>query len=765
MRIGLGLLAALALAAGGCGTDGGGGGGDPGGGDLGGGDPGAGDPGGGDPGGGDPGGGDVPEPGDPGQADWGEVALSPDEASFVSSYLMVLEESEDMTTEELFAKHYQERPYLAGVGVDALAAGGMDLIDGALVLTKAEKDRVAADGFAVLDRVRFANHPLGYLDIYQKDLPLLVTADSILFAIHKSYDEMLKQVEEKALIAALDAMLATTHGQVVLAPSGDALLADATCDADLLLAVARSLLAGKPVATVCTANAAKRDELIGLADKLQPVEIELFGRPYPCVPCSYDFSQFKPRGHYTETDELKRYFRSMIWLGRTQLMPTRFQRELVASGLLLQSLEAGGAYEGWKQFDAAIRAFVGKSDNLTFEGLEEFLDDQGADDLALRDPVKGPSLMAALEAGGYADQRIMSQIMMTDPTSSSPTALPPAFAFLGQRFVIDSYVFNNVTYDRIVFEGAKIHRYMPSPLDPMFVLGFQEALPLLKGELDGFRYAGNLNALRYLVDSYDAAFWTESMYNVWLDAIRGLAADTTGAAYPQAARTKAYALKSMHAGLASWAELRHDTILYVKQSYTGEVCDYPDAYVEPFPEFYSKIAAFATVSRELFESLSLPLPDGFRAQVAGYFGRLSEAAGTLAAVASAQAEGEARTPEQTAFLRSLVMEDNMCGGPPFTGWYRDLFFDASESTFEFKPTIADVHTDSNSTDVLHVGTGWANPMVFVADTSCGVKAYVGPVSSYFEHREPGFGRLTDEEWIGRVENAPRPEWTGAFVVK
>ena len=40
-------------------------------------------------------------------------------------------------------------------------------------------------------------------------------------------------------------------------------------------------------------------------------EIVLFGAKR-----DVDFSQFEPRGHYTNTEQLKRYFRAMMWLGR-----------------------------------------------------------------------------------------------------------------------------------------------------------------------------------------------------------------------------------------------------------------------------------------------------------------------------------------------------------------------------------------------------------------------------------------------------------------
>jgi hypothetical protein len=106
--------------------------------------------------------------------------------------------------------------------------------------------------------------------------------------------------------------------------------------------------------------------------------------------------------------------------------------------------------------------------------------------------------------------------------------------------------------------------------------------------------------------------------------------------------------------------------------------------------------------------------------------------------------------------------------PPFSGWYTDLFFGITDETWSFDPTIADVHTDPNAGQVLHVGTGEANLLVLTANTSCGVKAYAGPTSSYYEVIMSGFVRLTDEEWQTQFGDGKDPEpplWTADFLVK
>jgi len=697
-----------------------------------------------------------------------EVVLTEDEQAIYARHAELVVESSDMTYDELSGLWYDRDGYLSTMPFDAATADFMPEITAAYGLDDTAMAKLAENGFVVLDNGSTTTHPNLYMDIYAKDLPVLITADSIMFAVHKSYDEMLKQLEESVLTAKLGVILDGTAAglsTVCAGASGTAL--DACGDIDAYLTVARSLLAGSAVAPAYGSNVAFRDEILGLIDGLQPAQIQMFGRAYPTPLGRYDFSQFKPRGHYTETESLKRYFRAMIWLGRTPMNLTQYDRDLLASLVLLKSVQSGDVMDDWLRLDQAIQVFVGKSDNMTPPQFEEVLDELAIDtDLATL-PDRAADVRASLAEHGIPGSRILSQIMMMDVMSPEPTPVPPEFQLLGQRFVIDSYVFSNVVYDRITWGDDKPMRMMPDPLDAAFVLGFDEALPALKDEVDTWHYAGNLNVLRSMVEDYDADFWSESMYNAWLDGIRALAADQTGEQYPAAARTRAWAQRNIQTGLASWAELRHDTVLYVKQSYTGEACDYPDGYVEPNPEFFERMRDFAVASNEMLSSITVADEGWPTYSASSWFDRLATACGTLAGIARAQLDGTPRTTEQTDFLKSTVVNDGMCGSPGFSGWYARLFYDAQTETFDFKPTVCDVHTDPNSTEVLHVATGGANPMVMVVQLDGVLRAFVGPVSSYYEFREPNFTRLTDAEWLTRYTGldgfVERPAWTGSFV--
>jgi hypothetical protein len=236
--------------------------------------------------------------------------------------------------------------------------------------------------------------------------------------------------------------------------------------------------------------------------------------------------------------------------------------------------------------------------------------------------------------------------------------------------------------------------------------------------------------------------------------------------------------------LASWAQLRHDTILYVKQSYTsGASCEFPDAYVDPYPEFFSALITFAERGTALADVLAGGQSSPSTMLVTKYFENLKRAMTTLHDMAVAEREGTPFTAEQMKFINQLVRsEPGGCAGPPgYSGWYAGLFYGYYDdmdgnhhiSEIDFDPTIADVHTqptDEAGNDVgriLHVGTGAARLMVVTVDACDGAHAYAGVVSSYYERITEDWKRTTDQEWSeelsGGQKQLPEVEWAKPYV--
>jgi hypothetical protein len=329
---------------------------------------------------------------------------------------------------------------------------------------------------------------------------------------------------------------------------------------------------------------------------------------------------------------------------------------------------------------------------------------------------------------------------------------------------------------------------MPNPLDVAFgALGNDQAGQLLEPELEQYeQYPPALAKMRTLVDAHPAEYWEGNLYNLWVGALRALspaaseAEDPTAVGLPALAGTEAWGRRLLNTQLASWAELRHDTLLYAKQSYTtgGSVCEYPDAYVEPYPEFWKALVAFAEHGKNVVVELGLPSGD-FAVGVGDYFAHLSEVATLLGGMAEHQRTGEPHSEEEIAFINDAVRIQRAgggCGGPAngqdASGWYARLFL-TPEDRVAFDPSIADVHTQPTTEDgvivgrVLHVGTGMPRFMVVTADTCSGPRAYAGLASSYFEHITSNFERQTDEEWSAELARSTPQDvpWMQDLVVR
>jgi hypothetical protein len=632
-------------------------------------------------------------------------------------------------------------------------------------LTEAQRAALGANGFVILGDREFPTFTYAYQTIYMADLPVYVSADSILDAVHRSYDDMLADFERALLVPELENLLDTLSTKLAAQPASQT-----RADLDLYLTVARSLLAGMNIGPSAGADVAKVAGIVSTCTTAAgTANVTLFGKAR-----SIDASQFKPRGHYEGDFVLEPYFRAMMWLGRTDFMLVETKDELgnqvlnrpqVEAMLLLDSLFTDADRERFKRIDDVIRAFVGESDNMTLAQIPALRSALGvtSNDIAAIDD---DTLMRTILEHGFGKQQIMSSLMAGGV--NGPVPFNSSFLLFGQRYIVDSHVFSNVVWDRTVAQ-----RMMPDPLDAAFAaLGNNQALALLDDQLEDYGYSGNLAAMRTLIDEHDESFWSANLYNQWLTMLRALSptaelADPE-AGLPAVAKTEAWGRRVLNTQLASWSQLRHDTLLYAKQSYTsGAVCEFPDAMVDPYPELYAALERFATHGLSLAD-LTTAETSYLADRITSYFQALGTVAATLEGMAEHQRTGEPFTEEQLAFINDAVVITNEPAGCTSVetagGWYARLFYTPSRA-LEFDPVVADVHTqptDEAGNDVgriLHVATGRPRLMVTTADTCVGPRAYVGVVSSYYEPITEGWLRLTDSEWSARVEGigADKPE--------
>jgi len=694
---------------------------------------------------------------------------------FLEKYNIVLDEAENLTYPDLVQK-YPEGQYTPDLGYTISETNFYDLVKNAIGLSSAEEEKINENGFVVSNRMSYQSFGDAYLDFFYKDLPVFISTDSILQALHRSYDGILEEIEEKILMDQLESILSSaqeTLPALIQEPSG--ILADTYHDLNVFYTVARKLL-GRYGHPLPFEDDSQVQSILNSINRLSFEWVDLFGKSR-----MEDFSQFKPRGHYTRSEAFEKYFRAMMWLGRIDFRIEENGdldlRQLLGAYLIWRSVEEGGVRSAWDDMDQVIELMVGEPDAMNLRTISMLMEDAGVQSTQdLLDPEIQSKVLQIMQEKGYGNQRICSHYLGSDPFDPHVQPMPKTFAFMGQRFTVDSHVFSNVVYDRIVVNGVKIQRLMPDPLDAMFVIGNNRALNHLKGELNKWNYQGNLFILRYLLDQYDRGFWESNMYNGWMDALRSLSNPCKGEGYPATMKTPAYRDKLLHTQLASWSELRHNTILYVKQSLTGVIfCEYPDGYVEAIPDFYNKLKGGSDRAKEIFTNIHIP--GNLKAQYISHFENFSDTMGMLEILAQKQLDGQPRTEEEIQFIKNTIKKTVYGGGCSpiktyYTGWYPKLFYRDPEYCAEPDFIVADVHTNPNGPplgnyDILHVGVGKINVIYFTAETCAGPTLYVGPVFSYYERIEENMRRLNDEEWslLVRFGAFSAPAWTNSFLIE
>jgi hypothetical protein len=656
-------------------------------------------------------------------------------------------------------------------------------------------------GFVVSERMGSHSFTDLYYRLYVRDLPVFVTSDSMLHAWHRFFDRMLEGLETDYFRPEFKEMLAAMAAQLPAAKDayGQGPLADAALDVDFFLAVARQLLDGSGASAL--GQDARVHAAVEACQKQQMQQYQLFGRERPI-----DFSQFKPRGRYDQTPETQAYFKAVMWLGRIDFRiaggdaPAQDIRELSGAIVLNDLLRRAGMVERWQQVDRVLLRLIGKSDSLNFSQLGVVLGDA-----ALVPDSATPASLAALRTrildSKIGEQHIRGEWFLANPTDPRKFELPRTFAFMGQRFALDSWALSKIVYDDILWTDErtgrveKVQRRIPSSLDVGFaVFGNNETIPLLTRRMrsqagkkfrDGLNYQHNLAAVRNLVDRQSESTWRETLYADWLGCLRELSTPTTGGKYPEAMRTTEWALKSTATQLASWTQLRHDTVLYVKPSYSGgNACEYPAGFVEPIPHFWQRYGAMIERTKEVVAKTTFP--DGPYKDVGKYrreswlrgLDAFAKAATMLLAIAEKEVAQMPLNAAEVKFLKDTVVLGGGSGRPPISGWYPNLFMRRSQQmsqddAHKWVALVADVHTDPPSPPagdpgcVVHQGVGNVDALIIAIDNGQDRMVYAGPVFSHYEFETPNAVRLTNTDWHDALrsgKNPPRPEWTAGFVV-
>jgi hypothetical protein len=487
-------------------------------------------------------------------------------------------------------------------------------------------------------------------------------------------------------------------------------------------------------------------------------------------PYGFDFSQFVPRGHYTRSEKLKRYFKTMMWYGLAPFAlvwpedpPTpdldQIRQSLLITYLLYQTnLNGAPAIASWEKIYEPTVFYVEAADDLTpgeWRNTAKKVYGKLPAPAELADPAKLEAFFD--EAAKLRGPLIANAFQIGVPTGKQ-------FRFMGQRQIPDSYMFQELVFNKV--GTLEDPRKMPIGLDIPAALGSARAYYWLDKVLKQTEYVNYDNQLNKLQQEFAAkpeAAWRKNLYWGWLWALKPLLAEPQ-AGYPSFMRSLAWQDKSLNSFLASWSELRHDTILYAKQSVTAECGDgggkeppVPKGYVEPQVEVYHRLLWLNQATRQGLEARKLLTPalkDSFSQMddLLTFLERMSVKELTNTPLTAAEYDQVRLVGANLELITNQVTQ-------AVGGQSGELISEADKDM----AVAADVHTCSPN--VLEEGVGHAGHIYVVAPIKDKLYLTRGAVFSHYEFIWPMKDRLTDEAWqklLNTKKAPPPPIWTKTF---
>jgi len=637
------------------------------------------------------------------------------------------------------------------VAATSAAPRYLDRIASHLHLTETELAMLRANSFVALDRVEFESYATAFHDIFQEQLPIFVSTDSVLNSVFQANGEIIEKAEvdlQLRLTRILDRL------QRTLGNSVSRYGRETAEDLDVYLGVAHALATASTTGSVLGREEPIAELLARVAGPTAGLErVALFGRDR-----MFDFSQLTPRGRYTHSPA---YFRAAMWLSRLEwnlssrscrssspeLDATETPREARDAMALADLVRRAGALGDLQAFDDVYTALAGPREDVSVPELLRLL---ASASIRPTDADAPARLRAAL---GTHFERTTRVHFMPD----GATTLPVIATLLGPRITPDAGMLTGLVADAVP------GRARLGAADVAFLLGHDRALAYLKNDLAAFPL---------LRDSLDRARASlkkrlprrRDLYSEWATAVARIA-DVPVGVTPAFMRTDAYRDMAFNSAVVGYGQIRHNYALLAAQPYDSYGCEIPDGYVEPALGTYDALLEYAATARAL-EAKALRDPDAppmWGGAPANYWERVIQVLGMLRGIVVTELAGQPLSSAQRRWL-GMVAEFIPQGGysadsgepPHWTGWYFDLFPNQRNGAEKSPAFIGDYFTFTNAQEVAYLGADKPRLGVFLIDVNGEPRAMVGPVAKGWELTGPLASRMDNAK--ARTAPGKRASW-------
>ena len=607
--------------------------------------------------------------------------------------------------------------------------------------------------------------------VYEKndyaDFPSFVTTDLYLQLFHLYFDCVLRDVEEKHLDSLMIVFSSQMEAEMkTLTSSQDAEVKAAAEFGQAWFAVASWLFShDKAPASAAKLNVPEAykkmvmeeitkaiDAENGYSDMLEyfPPE-EMFG-----------YSLFRPRGHYTRSKVCSRYFRGMMWLQTAHFgtnKPSKMKQIALIANVINQQPKLSAIYN---KVSEPITYLMGTPDNVTIIQVANRIKEMG---LPIEQLLSSRKEMANLtkDIEEIAKRQMRIELKKTRGSKYVVDIMP-------QRYQPDAEALITTTDQ----DSPVSLRPRPKGLDWMAVMGLPGAERILIDELkETQRWTGFPKALTTARKKAATTQWEACVANQWMYTLQSLG--DTAQSLPYFMQSPQWQKKNLNTALASWAELKHDAILYAKQPMLAECGDggpeppVVKGYVEPNVKFWEKAIALVTRMDKVLTTYNLQTE-----KAKAVYERIKEMAEFCRDISKKELNGGKITDEEYNQIEiigstvenislELVSKDNEM----LQGW-SDVV-----STDKKVAVVADVFTASGENVaiddkcVLYEGVGPAYEIYVVVEIDGLLYLTRGSVFSYREFtRLLSDPRMTDEEWQEELKKSPTggtPSWMKEII--
>ena len=585
------------------------------------------------------------------------------------------------------------------------------------------------------------------------EFPAFVTTDLYLQLYHLYFDCMLREVEEQQL----DTMV-----EMLCLEGYNAMYLQSQTDQPQIAEVARWLCDYFAVALNLNGK-----HHMGFANKSAPVELEKimdsendFSDFLGYTDAMFAYSLFKPRGHYTRNARLEHYFRTMMWL-QTVPFRTDDSAQLGRAVLLAQWLNNNDKARRLYNFiTVPLTYLMGQPDNISILQVAEIAKETGV-----------------LESKDICDTNKMQALrQQVEAVAKQQTRIKPKFCYSGeykinlmpQRYQPDA----EVLQEMVDYESKTTKRDVPKGLDFMAALGCSAAEKILLDELNEpdrwDKYKPTLERMKKRMNKID---WTENSAVQWMQTVKTVTETPQNAPYFM--RTDEWDRKSLNTALASWAELKHDAILYAKQPFGAECGGGgpPDpvvkGYVEPNVNFWKKAIALLDQTKEVLNKYAL-----MTEKIENIHSQVKEQAEFLLRLSEKELKGEMPNDIECDQLEYIgATFENISIALLRDNDHQLWSWDDIQGPDKKVALVADVYTanaDNNpNKSILYEAVGDADEIYVVVEIGGYLHLMRGAVFSYREFQRPvNDQRLNDEEWQQYLEQHPRsgvPSWMEPII--